>query len=229
MNKIDWSVYKFRSSSLPSLMVKPRAASEVLSETAKSYLREIYIQEIFSREKYNTASKYTDKGIACESDSLDLVQKVTKETYFKNKKELSNDFIKGTPDVILKDMIKDIKTSWDIWTFSAVDEDSAKKTYYHQLLGYMWLTGTKQADLIYCLVNTPPEIIADELYKLSFRYPEIGTSDEADAKYKKNYLFDEIDPALRMKSFKLEYSEVDIEILKMRITEARKYLEGMTL
>ncbi len=229
MNTIDFTNYKFRSSSLPNLMVKSRSKSDPLSETTKAYLRELWIKEMFKREKYDTKNKFTDKGIACESDSLDLVQIVTKQTYFKNRKELSNDFITGTPDVILEDSIIDIKTSWDIWTYGSTTEDSARKTYYYQLLGYMWLTNTKKASLMYCLVNTPEDIMNDELYRLSFRYPEINESDEKANKYKRNYIFDDIDHTLRLKKYDFEFVEEDINELQNKIVLAREYMNGLSL
>src|SRR5690606_29721418 len=106
-----------------------------------------------------------------------------------NKKTLENDFIKGTPDVILTDKVVDIKTSWDIWTFLKVDETSANKAYLYQLLGYMWLTDTKKADLVYCLVDTPDDIMHEELRRLSYRYPEIDQSEEKAAVFKRNFQF----------------------------------------
>lgn len=230
MNKtIDFSTYKFRCSSLPALMTKSRSKTDPLSETAKTYLRELWIREVFAREKFDTKNKFTDKGIACESDSLDLVQNVTGQTYFKNKKELNNEWIKGTPDVILSDSVIDIKTSWDIWTYSNVDEKSAQKAYYYQLLGYMWLTGTEKGDLMYCLVNTPEEIMNHELYKLSFRFPEINESEEAAEKFKRNYLFDDISPVLRLKRYQLYLVPEDIEELKEKILQCREYLSNVSL
>lgn len=93
----------------------------------------------------------------------------------------------------------------------------------------MWLTEAKQGDLIYCLVNTPEEIIANELYKLSFRFPEIGTSEEADAKYKRNYIFNDIEASKRMKKFTFQYDEKLVEELKEKIALARQYMSGLTL
>src|SRR5690606_38324505 len=99
----------------------------------------LWIKEVFDREKYDTVNKYTNKGIACESDSLDLVQKVTGEAYFKNQKQYENEWIIGTPDVVNSENVIDIKTSFNIWSFANADEKYAQKSYFYQLLGYMWL------------------------------------------------------------------------------------------
>lgn len=224
----DFSKYLFHCSFLPTLMTDSRTKSELLSATAKTGLRELWIKEVFDREKYDT-SKEMDKGILCEPDSMGLVHAVTNKAFFKNKKTLSNSFLTGTPDVIKKDFIMDIKTSWNIFTFSSVTEQSAKKTYYWQLLGYMELTKTKTAELFYCLVNTPEDIIQGELYRLGFRIPELATSETLTEKVRKNYIFDDIDPKLRLKHYTFEYSQDDIEKLRIRILEARIYLESLTL
>jgi hypothetical protein len=227
-NKIDFSEYKFRCSSLPTLMVQSRS-KDPLSETTKAHLREIWIKEVFGREKYDAKSKYTDKGVACESDSLDLIKEVTGKTYFKNQKNLANDWITGTPDVIDKEAVIDTKTSWDLWTFAAVTEESAKKDYYWQMIGYMWLTEKEHAILAYCLVDTPEDIISGELYRLSFRYPDIGVSDENDKKYRKNYIFSDIAPALRMKEILFDFNAEDVEEVKVKIEQCRQYLNGLSL
>lgn len=229
MNTINWDTYKFRPSGLAKLMTNSRTKSDPLSETTKTYLRELYILEVFLREKYDSKNKYTEKGIACESDSLDLIQKVLGKTYFKNKKQLENDFVKGTPDVIDVKKVIDIKTSWDIWTFAGVDETKALKEYYWQLLAYMWLTNKSNADLMFCLVNTPEHIMYDELRLLSYRYPEIDQSEEVMERVKRNYLFDDIPEESRIKNFSISYNADDIEKLKERILLSREYLKTITL
>lgn len=234
INKIDFSTYKFRCSGLANLMVSSRSKTDPLSETTKAYLREVFIREVYQREKFDTTNKYTEKGIMCEPDSMDLIKKVTKQTYFKNNEHFTNEFIQGTPDIVLdkgKDTarIKDVKTSWSIFTFANVTEESALKSYYYQLLGYMWLTGSKTSELLYCLVNTPEEIMNDELYKLSFKYPEMNDSDEKMERFKRNYIFDDIPARQRLKSFAIEYNEDDIAALTEKVIAARVYLKTLSL
>lgn len=232
MNNIDFSQYKFRPSGLKYLMTNSRSKSEPLSETTKSYLHELYIEAVFGRTKLITGAPMT-KGTAVESDSLDLVQKVMKRTYFKNQKKNgedythSNDYIQGTPDVIDKknNLVIDIKSSWDLWTYSKVTADSAKKDYYWQVLGYAWLTGMRNMWLVYSLVNTPDFIINDELYRLSFKLKP----DEDVEQYRKNYVFDDIPDELKIKKFEFEYNEDHIIEAIERIKLCREYLSNLTL
>jgi hypothetical protein len=222
---IDFSQYKFRCSGLSNLMVEPRKKTETLSETTKSYLRELWIKETFGRDKgYQTISKYTKKGTMVESDSLDLVETVTGEKYFKNLETLENNWIKGTPDLILDGKIIDIKSSWDLWTFSAVTQDQARKDYFWQLLGYMWLTGKPTSELIYSLVTVPEPLQTDEIYRLSFLLGE----DEAE-KQRINFTFDDIDPKLRIKQFNFDFNQELADQLKSRVEASRMYMESLTL
>lgn len=224
---MNFDGYKFRCSGLGNLLTDPRSKSEILSETTKTYLREIYIAEVYKREKY-ISTKYMDKGIACESDSLELASKQLGKTYFKNLKQLENEFVKGTPDVIDIDCILDIKTSWDLWTFASVTEDSARKTYIGQLMGYMWLTGTQEAMLAYCLVNTPEDQISYELYKLKAS-GAIKDTAEDEEKARMNYLFDDIPQINKIKMYSFLYDEELQKKLIDRIQASREYLNGLTL
>lgn len=220
MNQVDWNTYKFHCSSIKSLMVTPRLKSETLSETTKSFLRQIYIKEVFGRVKTEMiANKFVRKGTMCETDSIALFEEVTGEKHFKNNKTIENDYVIGTPDVIAKDKILDIKTSWDLFTFFDVDRDKATDDYYYQLLGYMWLTGKDKAELAYCLVDTPEELINDEIYRLKFYMPE----EEAE-EFRINFMFGDIAKEKRVKKYLYEYNGEMVEAIQNRIEDCRAYL-----
>jgi len=205
-------------------MTASRKKDEPLSETTKSYLRDLYLREVWGREKSDMlGNKFTQKGIMCETDSIQLVENVTGNKYFKNLKTFKNNYLVGTPDIISPVLI-DIKTSWDLFTFSAVNEEKAKKDYYYQLLGYMFLTGQHASRLVYSLVNTPDDITNQELYKLSFNMPN-----GEHMKYKNNYIFDDIPESLKIKYYDFVYSQEEIEKLKLKIIDAREYLSHLTI
>lgn len=220
---MNWNEYKFHCSDLPTLLTKPRSKSEVLSETAKSRLDEIWIKGEYGRERY-IDSKYLDKGNFAEQDSLDLATKVLKTGFLpKNKEQLSNDWITGTPDTT-KPILLDTKTSWDLFTFVAVDEKKALKDYADQIWGYMWLLGVKKAILAFCLVNTPDHITESEMIRLKYKLPE----EEAE-KYRNNYEFDDIPAEKRVKAFNLEFDQERIKEVIEILTAAREYLAGKEL
>lgn len=205
-------------------MVKSRSKSEILSETTKSYLQEVWIKETFGREKI-VSTPAMQKGTIVESDSMTLVEQVSKETYFKNNKKLENGEVCGTPDIIGKDFIIDMKSCWDLWSFAKVDEDSAKKAYYYQVLSYMWLTDTKKASLIFTLVNTPDNLVFDEYNKLAWRMDK----DEAEKLVRNNHTFDDIPAEMRMKKYDFEYNSQDVFELTEKVLAARVYLEQFKL
>lgn len=218
----DFSNYKFRCSGLGNLMTKSRT-SDPLSVTTKTYLKELWIREVYGRDRdYQTITKYTQKGTMVESDALDLFETVTGQKYFKNIQQLENDFVTGKPD-ISKPLI-DVKSSWDIFTFAKVDDAYVQKEHKDQILGYGWLTEQTKGQIVYALVDTPEMLMTDELYRLSFKIPD----EEAD-KYKNNFKFDDIPAKERIKVFDLEVSDLDIEILKNKIIVCREYMNGLSL
>jgi hypothetical protein len=215
---MDFTNYKFHPSSVKNLMVKSRTKGE-LSETTKAYLLELYIKEVWGREKTDTVgNKYMSKGTMCETDSLELLEKVTGKKLFKNQKTLDNLYLVGTPDVTSPELY-DIKTSWDIWTYATVDEKQARKDYYYQMLCYMALTGQNKATLTYCLTDTPDSLMHNELQRLTYYL-----SEEEVRKYEKNYKFDDVPGNVRVKMFVFDYSEEDYQAVVNAIVEARKYL-----
>ncbi len=221
MPKSKYADYKFHCSSLPKLMTNARKAGEVLSETAKTYLDELWIESEYGRKKYIT-SNAMQKGTMVETDSLELLERVTGQKYFKNNEQISNDYVIGTPDV--KKPLIDIKSSWDLWTFHSVDEKDALDTYEWQVKGYAWILGVKTAELIYILVNTPENLIQNEIFRLAYSMPE----SEAE-KYRHNFVFDDIAEAFRIKRYTINIEDTDFEDLKLKVEAARVYMDNITL
>lgn len=226
MNQIDFSTFQFRCSGLKNLMVTSRTKSDPLSETTKAYLREIWIEQVYGRKKV-ISSAPMEKGTIVESDNMTLVQQVTGKTFFKNNNELHNDYIKGTPDIIDKKegAVHDTKSSWDLWTFTAVTEKVARADYYYQLLGYMWLAGMTKGSLKYGLVNTPEHLMYKEWSKLAWNMDEA----EAERITRLNHTFDDIPAENRLKEFWFEYLQEDIDELVNKIELSREYLKGLSL
>ena len=209
-------------------LIEKRDNSPRLSKTTMTYLKEVYIEEVFGRHK-DLESKYLDKGNFAEEDSLTLVTNVEKKMYVKNKEELSNDFISGTPDVIEKDEIIDIKTCWDIYTF--FDKDESNKDYFWQLQGYMKLKEYGKARLIYTLVDTPEHLIVSEKTRRTYKnLIEEGSKEmaEMEAEVELNMTFKDIPEKMRMKSFEFKYDKESMDILEGRIIASREYLSTLS-
>lgn len=163
--------YKFHPSSLGLIMTDSRT-KEPIGETCKKHLVECYVSHIYQREKRELDNKYIEKGNKAEEDAITLYSRVTKTFYKKNKEVVENDYFIGTPDLYLGESIyaatdiKDIKCSWDIFTFFGIVVKATNPNYKAQLNGYMDITGASNSDLVYCLVNTPESLIEQEKFYL---------------------------------------------------------------
>ena len=191
---------KFRCSSLGYIMTEPQKKSELLSETCKTHLIDVFVSAKYGRREEIT-SKFLDKGNECEEDSVTLLSRVTKHLYKKNSDRLSNNWISGEPDLFKGVSIReaeettDTKTSWSAHTFFRVQKDALNKNYLWQGMGYMDLTGAKRHTVSYCLVNGTPQAIMDEKKRLAYKMNLIDptTSEEYLAKamqIERNHIFD---------------------------------------
>jgi len=173
---------KIRCSQIGKIMTDPKTKADKeagkLSETTKSYCLEL-LAEKYGRKK-DITSKYLEKGIAVEESSITLLSLLTKKMYRKNAERFSNDYLTGTPDLVVQgELLDDIKSSWDLNTFLKAKHSPINKMYYYQLQGYMALTGAKVANLRYCLVNATPSLIDDEKKRLFYA---LGTNESDEYK-----------------------------------------------
>jgi hypothetical protein len=183
-------------------MTNPRAKSELISETTKSYVKEYLISEIYGIKK-QINNKYLSKGIWLEDEAIDkAIEWLDIPFALKNEKYFEDDFFCGTPDLILENEVLDIKCSWDAFTFPLFENEIPTKDYYYQLQVYMHLTGKRKARLVYVLLNTPEELL-----------------------YEEKHSYDNMDKKYRIKTYEIEYSEDVIADLKERVTNIRNYIK----
>jgi hypothetical protein len=199
---------KIRCSSLGDLMTSPRTKKEgLLSKTAKTMIKQMVREELFSYKK-ELDNKQMQKGILCEQKSIDLYNTVNFTSYKKNTERLTNDFITGECDINGDGVIIDIKTSWSLDSFPLLAEDieskSEFKAYEWQLRGYMWLYNKPTAQLAFCLVNTPVELLND------------WDSYEA-------HNFDRIDPTQRITTLTIERDRSKEDEIAERAKAALEY------
>lgn len=227
-----------RSSSVGYLMTEPVTKADkeagILSKTAKSHLIEIYIAEKYGRRK-DVQTKQMRKGVEVEDDAIELLAQSLGRPLSKNTERFSNDFITGHPDVLdlteagLK--VWDVKSSYDLFTFLGNIPDKLNSQYYWQLQSYMWLTGSTESCIAYCLINTPFGIIEQE--KKSLLYKMNVISDESPeyvleaAKLELNMMFDDIDQKERLLLFPVQRNDEDIELIKEKVAKARVFLESI--
>ena len=225
---MDFSNYLFRASCCGKLMTEPRSKSETLSETTKTYLRQLHREEKYGRKKV-LINKYMEKGTGCEEESITLYTRVKKELFTKNEQLFTNEFICGTPDIT--DPLIDIKTSWDLFTFP-YPSDTINKDYYWQLQCYMELTNENKATLAYCLVNTPELLIMDEerrlFYKMNAGTEENEEYQQACKELRHNMTFDDIPLEEKVVEFEVHRNEADLQKLYARIVRCREYMNSLS-
>jgi hypothetical protein len=211
---------KFRCSSLGHLMTNPVAKADKeagnLSEGAKTHIVDVFTSWRYKRNE-DVYSKYIEKGNELEKDAVTLVS-VQTGIFFPDEPQVSfeNEWICGTPDLILKDkqgnpeFIEDTKCSWDIFTFNRTKYKKLNDLYYWQMQGYMMLTGAKEARLRYCLLNATDDLIRDELRKLGYAmrlvdFEETKEFIDRAAKVERNMIYD-------LAAFRKRYPNFDLHL-----------------
>ena len=220
--------FKIRASACGQIMTNPRSKNETLSQTTKTYCETWLKEQLYSRRK-EFSSKYTDKGNIMEDESLDFIaQQLNYGMLIKNEQFFENDFFTGTPDVILKNHLIDVKNSWDNFTFPLF-ETKVDKNYYYQAQVYMALTGRDSYKLIYVLSDTPEHLIVSEVRSYVYR----NGIDEVDAeiyeKFKAKMTYSDIPNEYKIKVFEIEKDEEVIKAIEQRVLECRTYVEDLKL
>lgn len=144
-----------RCSALHKIMGDPKG-KEKLTDTAKSYIREVAKLDLFGYENFD-GNKYTEKGNVFEDIAIQSSGLVRARKYHKHEGRVSNKWITGECDILDRkySLIIDTKNSWDIGThpfFKEEAEFKAKKSGYDiQGQGYMSLYDVERFDIDFWL------------------------------------------------------------------------------
>jgi len=154
----------FRCSSIGRLMTDPKTKSEgILSVGAKTYIRELAMQEIFGVD-FEVSSKAMEKGIEVEPESIALLNRVRGLSLTKNEERRSDGLLTGSCDLYDSSRKRghDLKSSWSIATFPGWIVDCQDKIYEWQCRGYIKLWDADEWQVDYALVDTPEHLIGYE-------------------------------------------------------------------
>lgn len=220
---------------LLSLIAK-RDAPPSLGDGCTSYLKEVYIYEKYGKEPVGGSerSKYTLKGKLVEDESIMMLSRIDSQTYIKNDQRFRNTHLQGEPDIIVTEgdsiiKIIDIKSSYDFTTLLSNIGSPLNPLYKYQVQGYMALTGASEAEVCYCLVNMPQELINSEKKRL-FYATNSATEDNPEyvrqvAKLENNMTFDEIPIKERLLRFPVQRDEELIDKIYKRVEACREWLK----
>ena len=190
-----------RASGLSAIMTDGKGKEE-LSVGAKTYIIKAAKEFIYGYDE-KVSSKYMDKGIRCEDESIALFNSVMLTSYEKNTERRENEWITGEADIVATHKIVDIKTSWCVTTFPVLAELGEDKGYEWQLRAYMMLWDKPYAEIAYCLVSTPDDLIGWEAPSL--------------------HLVDHIPRDLRVTVVQYERDAELEEKIKVKVAAAREY------
>jgi len=191
-------------SSLGKIMADAKSKKpEDLSIGAMTYCRQLAKEFVYGYRE-QISSKYMEKGIICEDQSIALYNEVFFTNLSKNPQRKKNEWLIGECDIDTGKKIIDIKTAWSLSTFPVVKSDVYDTGYEWQGRGYMMLWDRPVFELVYCMVSTPTELI--------------GWEDES------AHYVDHIDPALRVTSVEYLRDEEKESLIKIKVDAARKYI-----
>ena len=219
--------FKMRCSALGALFTEPRSKSETISATLKTHLNNWYLEKEYG-VRTDITSRYTDKGIQLEDQAIREYNNLFKTNHVKNDEYFEDDFIQGTPDIISDDEVLDIKCSFSLSSFPALETKCPNKAYDYQLQGYMRLTGKSKAKLVYVLLDTPEDIIVREAK--SIMYKEKLPEDFLDIlieEVRESQTYSHIPIEKRIKIFEVDRNEDIINAIDDKVANAREYLKSL--
>jgi hypothetical protein len=195
---------KIRASSLAEIMTDPKGKDETLSVGAKTAITKQAKEFVYGYDE-RFSSKYTEKGILSEDRSIELLNSVLFTDYKKNVERKTNEWLTGEADIVTPNSIIDIKSSWSLATFPCLAAEGESKTYEWQLRAYMMLWDLDQAQIAYCLVNTPEHLV--------------GFEDKA------LHNVEHIAPELRVTLLNYKRDQALEDKIKFKVDEARKFYD----
>jgi hypothetical protein len=183
------------------------AKDKSLSAGAKTYIEDIAKEYVYGYHEVVT-SRYMEKGLVVENESIALYNRVFFTDYQKNTERRTDEFITGECDIVTPGVKGiDIKSSWSNKTFPATAAAGADKLYEWQCRGYMRLWDVPLWEVAYCLVNTPDELVRHE-------QPEL-------------HYVDHIDEALRVTIVRYERDLALEAKIVAKVKAARAYLDRL--
>lgn len=237
---MDFSKVLIHSSSVGKLFVEPKSKADKeaneLSATAKTHLIEIYAELKYGRKK-ELDNKYIRKGNAVENNSLLLLSESIGEFFDKNEEQLQNNFICGTPDTFSGEklsnanVIYDVKSSFDIFSFMSNMDGELDRAYYYQLQSYIWLSGATHGFVVYCLVDNTQEAIESEkqylMRKINVISEESPEFKKEWAKKEKLLIYSDIPEQERILMFKVEKDPYFVMQCQQKVVKARLFLQEL--
>jgi hypothetical protein len=214
--------FKIRASAAGNIM-----GVKALGKTGETYCKDWLKGQIYNRVR-EIDTKYTRKGNECEDSSIDFVaEQLGYGFLIKNEQYFENDFMQGTPDVILPDCIIDVKNSWDTHTFPLLETEVPNQDYFYQAQVYMELTGRVNYRLIYVLSDTPEHMIESEARRYCWNNGFEELDMDIYEKFKAKMTYSDVPEQYKIKVFEIKRDLAVIKKLVQRVIECREVVKEL--
>jgi hypothetical protein len=140
-----------------------------LNDTAKKYLTDLVFEARTGRRS-KLETKYFSKGIEAEKAGRDLTSRILNIMLIEDDERKSNEWVTGKRDVKSNELIIDIKSAWSFESFNKHLLSTPNEIYLRQLDCYMDLWNIKDSLLVHVLVDTPFNLIDDEIKRMDWKY-----------------------------------------------------------
>lgn len=212
-------------------LIAKRDGEFVFGATAMSYISSVWLKNEFNYEEPVVTPEML-KGLLCEDEAIGVLSRQLPGGFrVKNEDTFEDDWFTGTPDVIEDDVVNDLKCPWSLRTF--VEAQKPDPLYYAQGQVYMALTNRKRFRVVYVLVPTPFELVEEERKRFYFKFncdesnpAYLKAVEQVDAMHNAVSLIPE---EKRIKVFEFERNEQYLETLRLRVEQARKVYESLSL
>ena len=223
---------KIHCSSLGKILTNPKSKADIeegnLSATAKSHLIEVYARELYDFKK-ELNNKYVNKGWEVEPEAIEELSLQVRYPMEKNEEVFSSEYFVGTPDVITKNMVFDVKSSYDWITFLSNIPSELDPMYVAQVNGYLDLLGYDTGYIAYVLLDTPESIRNKEKFYLLSSMDVISEESPSFVKAweekEKNMIFSNHPIEERILLFEVKKDQELLEKAKQKVVKARQFLE----
>lgn len=225
---------RVRASECHYFAARARTKTPALSQGAQTRLLEIWLRENCNYSP-EIAGKEIKKGNWNEDLGIQMYSKYyhNGDPIFKNTTRKTIGHLTGEADIILPDLVPDIKNSYTPATFIKAD---LKKDYEWQLRAYMMLYDKPKAHLVYCLTDLPDHLYEEELRKFCWQndildpdakeYAQIIQRHREEFIYTGNPLYPE---EQRIKVYSIERDQAKEDHLMEGIELALEYYSELSL
>lgn len=176
---------------------KRKKAPDELSDTAKTYVRELWLQHEKGIRTYHT-NKFMEKGLYNESDAISLIKKVDEAIgmpYYQKMPDdgrKSNGVVSGLCDILVpnyqsKKIVMDTKCTWNATTFMNAGHSTI---YEAQGDAYMELYDADEFWLRYVLTDLPPHMMSYERMKFMLSNNISDEDDDKVIEFEQSLIYD---------------------------------------